>query len=64
MDDSYTPKTMSIKAGTHLGDLQEIRFIDLNTPKGWYHFALDNETKDTVSFDKSLEDWSGVSDSA
>ncbi|EIM23144.1 anaphase-promoting complex, subunit 10 [Wallemia mellicola CBS 633.66] len=64
LDDSYTPKTISIRAGTYLGDLQEIRHIDLNQPRGWHHFALDNETKDVVTLDKSLEDSHGVSDDA
>lgn len=64
LDDSYTPKTMSIRAGTYLGDLQEIRHIELNQPRGWYHFALDNETKDVNSLNKNLDESDGLSDDA
>ncbi|TIA76236.1 hypothetical protein E3P77_00148 [Wallemia ichthyophaga] len=63
LDDSYTPKTLSIRAGTYLGDLQEIRHIELNQPRGWHHFALDNETMDVITPSKQLED-NGVSDEA
>ena len=64
LDDSYTPKTLSIRAGTYLGDLQEIRHIELNQPRGWHHFALDNETRDVSSLTKNLDDSDGLSDEA
>jgi anaphase-promoting complex subunit 10 len=57
-DDSYTPRVVSVRAGTHYGDLQEvstalhdvdiasdnpqIKLIELDQPKGWQHFRLGN----------------------
>jgi len=40
LDDSYTPQKISIKAGTYMGDLQEIKYVELDNPRGWVHLGL------------------------
>ncbi|XP_063375267.1 anaphase-promoting complex subunit 10 [Cydia amplana] len=35
LDESYTPSRISIRAGTHFNDLQEIEVIELIEPSGW-----------------------------
>lgn len=40
LDDSYTPQKISIRAGTHHGDLQEVKFVELDNPHGWVHCFL------------------------
>ncbi|KAK9896892.1 anaphase-promoting complex, subunit 10 [Cystobasidium minutum MCA 4210] len=40
LDDSYTPQKISIRAGTFHGDLQEVKFVELDNPRGWVHFPL------------------------
>ncbi|WWC91227.1 uncharacterized protein L201_006169 [Kwoniella dendrophila CBS 6074] len=39
-DDSYTPSKISIRAGTGLHDLQEVRNMDFNKPDGWIPIIL------------------------
>lgn len=39
-DESYTPSRISIRAGTHFSDLQEVEVIDLNEPTGWIAIPL------------------------
>ncbi|GFZ47395.1 hypothetical protein JCM24511_05138 [Saitozyma sp. JCM 24511] len=39
-DDSYTPSRISIRAGTGLHDLQEVRLQEFNKPDGWLHIPL------------------------
>ncbi|KAK2715602.1 anaphase-promoting complex subunit 10-like [Artemia franciscana] len=41
-DESYTPSKISVRAGTHFGDLQEIEVIDLTEPTGWIPIPLRN----------------------
>lgn len=36
LDESYTPSRISIRAGTHFNDLQEIEVIELIEPSGTY----------------------------
>ena len=43
LDDSYTPAVLSIRAGTGLGDLQEVRAITLEKPDGWITFDVSTE---------------------
>ncbi|ETW82954.1 hypothetical protein HETIRDRAFT_458552 [Heterobasidion irregulare TC 32-1] len=43
LDDSYTPAVLSIRAGTGLGDLQEVRSITLEKPDGWITFDVSTE---------------------
>ncbi|KAK7874494.1 hypothetical protein R5R35_001577 [Gryllus longicercus] len=40
LDESYTPSRISIRAGTHFNDLQEVEVIDLNEPTGWVHIPI------------------------
>lgn len=37
LDESYTPSRISIRAGTHFNDLQEIEVIELIEPSGKHH---------------------------
>ncbi|KAJ1478240.1 anaphase-promoting complex, subunit 10-domain-containing protein [Baffinella frigidus] len=34
-DESYTPSKISIRAGTHFHDLQEVKEVTLDEPTGW-----------------------------
>jgi anaphase-promoting complex subunit 10 len=40
LDDSYTPQKISIRAGTHHADLQEVKLVELENPRGWCNFPL------------------------
>lgn len=43
LDESYTPSRISIRAGSHFNDLQELQIVDLNEPTGKYklfHFVM------------------------
>lgn len=43
LDESYTPSRISIRAGSHFNDLQELQIVDLNEPTGKYklfHFFI------------------------
>jgi anaphase-promoting complex subunit 10 len=40
LDESYTPKTISIKSGTTFHDLKEIWSIELDEPSGWIECPL------------------------
>lgn len=40
LDDSYTPSKVTISAGSFHHDLQVIRTVDLDQPRGWQHFKL------------------------
>ncbi|KZT19237.1 galactose-binding like protein, partial [Neolentinus lepideus HHB14362 ss-1] len=43
LDDSYTPSTLCIRAGTGPSDLQDVRIITLEKPDGWITFDVTNE---------------------
>ncbi|KAJ3518210.1 hypothetical protein NMY22_g13800 [Coprinellus aureogranulatus] len=45
-DDSYTPSTLSIRAGTSTSDLQEVRVITFEKPEGWITFDISSEVND------------------
>lgn len=34
LDESYTPSRISLRAGTHFNDLQEIQVVELHEPTG------------------------------
>lgn len=40
LDESYTPKRMSIKVGMTFHDLEEIKVVELNEPNGWCSVPL------------------------
>jgi anaphase-promoting complex subunit 10 len=35
LDESYTPARVSVRAGSGLADLRELRAVDLVEPQGW-----------------------------
>lgn len=43
LDDSYTPSTLAIRAGTGPSDLQEVRIATLDKPDGWITFDVSSE---------------------
>lgn len=40
MDESYTPKQISIRIGSSFHDLREVRSIELDEPSGWIDIPL------------------------
>lgn len=46
LDDSYTPATLAVRAGTGLSDLQDVRVISLEKPDGWITFDISGEPND------------------
>lgn len=40
LDDSYTPATIAVRAGTGLVDLQDIRIMSVEKPDGWITFDV------------------------
>lgn len=46
LDDSYTPATLAVRAGTSPMDLQDIRIVTLEKPDGWYTFDVSAEPND------------------
>jgi anaphase-promoting complex subunit 10 len=40
LDESYTPKRVSIRSGSTLHDLVEVTAVDFNDPNGWVHVPL------------------------
>lgn len=46
LDDSYTPSTLCIRAGTSLSDLQDVRIVTLDKPNGWITFDVSAELSD------------------
>lgn len=54
-DDSYTPNKIGIRAGTHFGDMQDVKQISLDQPRGWQHFKLGSQA-DAASQEEV--DWS------
>ena len=48
LDESYTPKKMSVRAGTTFHDLVEIRVVDLHEPAGWVRVPLPPKTDTEV----------------
>jgi len=43
LDDSYTPSTLAIRAGTGPSDLQDVRVASLDKPDGWITFDVSSE---------------------
>ncbi|PCH42609.1 anaphase-promoting complex subunit 10 [Wolfiporia cocos MD-104 SS10] len=42
-DDSYTPATIAVRAGTGASDLQDVRVVTLEKPDGWITFDVSGE---------------------
>jgi len=49
LDESYTPKKISIKAGTTFHDLVEIQTVNLKEPQGWVKVPVRNPYADRPS---------------
>ncbi|TRM64916.1 galactose-binding domain-like protein [Schizophyllum amplum] len=45
-DDSYTPATIEVRAGTGANDLQSIQIINFDKPDGWITFDIGTEPAD------------------
>ncbi|KAI0782290.1 galactose-binding domain-like protein [Abortiporus biennis] len=45
-DDSYTPATVAVRAGTGPSDLQDVRAVTLDKPDGWLTFDVSSEPSD------------------
>jgi len=43
LDDSYTPHTLAIRAGTGPADLQDVRVVNMDKPDGWITFDVSAE---------------------
>ncbi|KAH9925533.1 anaphase-promoting complex subunit 10 [Fomitopsis serialis] len=43
LDDSYTPATLAVRAGTGPADLQDVRILTLEKPDGWITFDVSAE---------------------
>ncbi|KAL5485768.1 hypothetical protein ACEPAI_6809 [Sanghuangporus weigelae] len=43
LDDSYTPSTLCLRAGTSLSDLQDVRVVSFDKPNGWVAFDVSSE---------------------
>ena len=43
LDESYTPKKISIRTGNTYHDLQEVYLLELDEPNGWVRVSLRNE---------------------
>ena len=50
LDESYTPSKISIRAGTCLHDLQEVRTVDLEEPTGWVNVTLSPSKRQDAHF--------------
>lgn len=48
LDESYTPNRISIRAGNHFHDLQEIELMDLNEPSGWVVIPLKDANESPI----------------
>jgi len=46
LDDSYTPATVAVRAGTGPSDLQDVRVVTLEKPDGWLTFDVSAEPND------------------
>ncbi|OCH94904.1 anaphase-promoting complex, subunit 10 [Obba rivulosa] len=42
-DDSYTPATIAVRAGTGPSDMQDVRIVTLDKPDGWITFDVSAE---------------------
>lgn len=63
LDDSYTPSTLAIRAGTGPSDLQDVRIANLEKPEGWITFDVSAEMvgdEDEGLYDESIFDHSSA----
>ena len=57
MDESYTPKVLSIRIGTHFHDLKEVQTLELEEPNGWVDIVLNS-----IDSDKKTSEGDDVED--
>ena len=50
LDESYTPKKMSIRYGTSFHDLRECQTLDLQDPNGWVTVNMENPKRGSEQF--------------
>ncbi|RPD54295.1 anaphase-promoting complex, subunit 10, partial [Lentinus tigrinus ALCF2SS1-6] len=55
LDDSYTPTTIAIRAGTGSVDLQDIRILTIEKPDGWITFDVSMEPNEDGEGFKSVD---------
>ena len=55
IDESYTPRTVSIRSGSLHHDLEELRKFDLPAPKGWVRVPLGDP--DARGVNRYLRTW-------
>ena len=48
VDESYTPKKISIRSGTSQHDLVDIATVDLHEPVGWINISLIDQNKEPL----------------
>jgi len=48
LDESYTPNRISIRAGNHFHDLQEVELMDLAEPTGWVVIPLKDVNEEPI----------------
>mmetsp|Transcript_37751 Transcript_37751/g.76817 ORF Transcript_37751/g.76817 Transcript_37751/m.76817 type:complete len:176 (-) Transcript_37751:53-580(-) len=60
LDESYTPKRISIKVGMTFHDLEEVKCVDLNEPNGWCSIPLYKLPGDDPLDDIDEEDVDGA----
>ena len=46
LDESYTPKRISVLAGSTVHDLNDVTLVDLNEPSGWVTIELKSQDQD------------------
>ncbi|GAA5954070.1 hypothetical protein JCM10213_007110 [Rhodosporidiobolus nylandii] len=47
-DDSYTPAKVAVRAGSYLGNLQEVKLVEFQHPKGWQVLKLGGLTRSSA----------------
>jgi len=56
LDESYTPKKISVRAGSSFHDLKEIKAVELDEPVGWVYVPLvDKEVSQLERQNRFLE---------
>ena len=46
LDESYTPKRISVRAGSTIHDMADVTTVDLNEPSGWVSVVLSSQDAD------------------
>lgn len=54
LDESYTPVTVSVRAGTNFHDLEEVKLCDVPEPKGFVRIPLTTRADDATDVETPL----------